>query len=371
MKKKKIIFYIPSMKRSGGTEAVAARLADALSTSCDITILNREPTTKSFFSTSESVIFDSLNIENPLTVKQAGIFFIRCIRRLRRYVQEHPTDVILCFCTYQALVAYFSTLHLPVKVIAFEHQNFFMYKEFSTGMRRSNMYLRRFIYPRLYSVVVLTQRDRKEYEKFSHNVTVIPNFVKNISADIHINYSNQNVLALGRVSKQKGFDLLMQAWAKLQPEFTSWHLIVAGAVEDEKMLQSMQEYLIEHGLNNTVTFAGRLSDQGIVEVFSNSSVFVLPSRFEALPAVLQEAMAYGLPAVSFDCKTGPSELIEDGKDGFLAKPEDVDELSKKMAVLMGNCEQRKKMGQAAREKILTVFDRENLLDMWRKLFETC
>ncbi|MFJ8824145.1 glycosyltransferase family 4 protein [Streptomyces sp. NPDC102467] len=198
-------------------------------------------------------------------------------------------------------------------------------------------------YERFAVVAVLTERDRGEYARLLPGTRVvrIPNAVHSLDQTL-ANHSSKIVVAAGRLFPQKGFDLLIPAWAKLVGAHPDWQLRIYGSGEKKAQLRALIE---EHHLYNHVLLMGhtdRLDDE-----LAKSSLYVLSSRFEGLPMVMIEAMSHALPVVSFDCPTGPSDVLTHGVDGLLVPEQDPDALADALGRLMGDRDLRAEMGTAA------------------------
>jgi glycosyltransferase involved in cell wall biosynthesis len=201
-------------------------------------------------------------------------------------------------------------------------------------------------YPKLDGVVVLTEHDLHEYEEVldgSTRLARIPNAVPGPAGAIS-ELTSRIVLAAGRLSYQKGFDRLIGAFAKVAALHPDWTLRIFGRGPRRKALQRLID---EHGLGDNVVLMG--TDRSLDEHMANASLFVLSSRFEGLPMVMLEAMSKGLPIVSFDCPTGPSEVIGHGQDGILVPDGDGDALAAGMIDLIGDEDKRRRYGAAAAE----------------------
>jgi glycosyltransferase involved in cell wall biosynthesis len=169
------------------------------------------------------------------------------------------------------------------------------------------------------------------------------------------------LLGLGRLNAQKGFDLLLRAWARLAQDFPDWRPVVLGEGPERPRLLALASEL---GLAGASIFPGRTAAPGAA--LARADLFVLPSRYEGFPNALLEALACGVPAVAFDCPSGPAEIIRPGVDGFLAPEGDVDALAGHLARLMGDDALRLGMAQRAPEA-LERFGLEPVLDLWETL----
>jgi Glycosyltransferase len=197
--------------------------------------------------------------------------------------------------------------------------------------------------------VVLTEED-KEFWGPLHNIRVIPN-PRTFTFDAPATLDNHQVLAVGRYSYQKGFDILLDAWRKM--DTTGWNLRIAGSGDDLGPLPG-----------NVIL--GPSTD--IKEEYQKSAFLVMSSRYEGLPMVLLEAQAAGLPAVAFTCKCGPRDVITDGENGFLVPEGDVDGLATGMRRLMDDPGLRRSMGAAAYSNS-DKYDKERIMSLWENLFQ--
>ncbi|MFO7250101.1 MAG: glycosyltransferase family 4 protein [Actinomycetes bacterium] len=218
-------------------------------------------------------------------------------------------------------------------------------------------------YPRADAVVVLTNTDREEYRKALPGTRIerIPNSTV-LTGRRPCDPNSKIVIAAGRLYKQKGFDLLIPAFAQVVAAHPDWRLRIFGTGPRRQRLQEMIEEL---GLTEHVRLMGR-SDT-FAEELAKASLFVLSSRFEGLPMVMIEAMGHGLPVVSFDCPTGPADVITHEKDGLLVPPRDVDALARAMIRAIEDVDLRKRLGAAARETV-RAYTPEVVMPQWESLF---
>lgn len=192
-------------------------------------------------------------------------------------------------------------------------------------------------------LVVLTDKSKTSWPELS-NVTVIPDpiTIEVKSAKVKSEKCSKRVITIGRYAYQKGYDLLLQAWAEVEKHYTDWTLEIYGMGDQTPYRHMITDLGID---TNRCLLNGPVDD--VEQVYKDSSIFVLSSRFEGFGLVLVEAMASGLPVVSFDCPAGPDEIITDGYDGLLAPSGDVKALSQKLMLLMADEELRKRLSQNA------------------------
>ena len=215
---------------------------------------------------------------------------------------------------------------------------------------------------KLSALVLLTQHDANSWKGLTKTV-VIPN-----SLPFYPSYGssceNKQVIFVGRLNEQKGLEYLIDTWAKVNRKHPDWVLHMYGEGEQKQMLLQM---IKEAGLERAVIV--HQPTPRIMEKYLESSVFLLTSRFEGLPMVLIEAMACGLPVVSFDCPWGPADIIRDGEDGFLVEYLNTDEAARRVCQLIENPELRKTMGMQARINVQR-YNRDVVMKQWTDLFES-
>lgn len=210
--------------------------------------------------------------------------------------------------------------------------------------------------------VVLTNEDRGYWGNLP-NIEVIPNAAMHVS-DAYSDVMNKRVIAVGRLDYQKGFDRLIQAWQLVQHtgKFTDWKLDIFGQGEWREMLQQMID---KAELQNTVCL-NRPTKQ-IGEEYVKSDLLVMSSNYEGFPMVMIEAMACGLPVVSFDYKCGPKDIIQPGINGLLVPNGDIQALADAMMKVMEDEAYRKMLSQNAR-KVVDTYSEQAVMSQWIRLF---
>lgn len=213
---------------------------------------------------------------------------------------------------------------------------------------------------RLKRFVVLTHEDAQAWKELN-NITVIPNPIT-IETNKKSDCSPHKVVAVGRYTYQKGFDLLIKAWEIVHKKHPDWILNIYGGGDNT----AYQQLADRAGLHDSVN-CNSLADD-ISTKYVESSIFVLSSRFEGLPLVLMETMSVGLPPVAFTCPCGPRDIIHDGEDGILCENGNISELANGICSLIEDEKKRKEMGSIAAENIQR-FRLDNIMQQWDHLFK--
>ena len=289
---------------------------------------------------------------------------LRRVRALRRAIAAASPEVVISFMDTTNVLALLACRGMGIPVIFSERTNPQM--EIPRWPWRI---LQGWVYPKSYKIVVQTRAALDLYSPaIRKNCTNIPNPVprpESFSAlpdDSPTDHPEPRVLvAMGRLHPVKGFDLLLHAWGRIAPRHPQWRLEIWGEGPERDHLAA---------LINSLGLSGRVSLPGVTDdaygVFARSGIFVLSSRFEGFPNVLCEAMACGVPAVSFDCPNGPGEIIRHGHDGLLVPPGDADGLAEAIAGLIEDPEKRRRLGRHATE-VSERFGLEKVMGQWEAL----
>jgi glycosyltransferase involved in cell wall biosynthesis len=201
-------------------------------------------------------------------------------------------------------------------------------------------------YPKLDVLVGLTATDLEAYDRLlggKLRLQRIPNTVYPMGGP-RPDLSTKRLVAAGRFMNQKGFDLLIPAFAKIAADFPDWSLRIHGK---GPLKQQLEQMIDESGLGERIELAGPANDMGAA--LAEASIFVLSSRFEGFPLILIEAMSKGLAVVSYDCPTGPSDIVDDHENGILVPAKDIDALAAGMREVMADEQLRRRVGAAATE----------------------
>lgn len=215
---------------------------------------------------------------------------------------------------------------------------------------------------RLNALVVLTQHDADNWAQVK-KAEVIPNSLPFFPGK-GSSCQGKKIISIGRYSEQKGYDRLIEAWAKVNQRHPDWRISVYGEGQDQDKLQAL---IRKQHLEGSFSLCRPVKD--IQEKYVESSMYVMSSRFEGLPMALLEAMSCGLPCISFDCPYGPAEIITPGEDGMLVENGNTDKLADAICDLIENEDKRISMGKQARINIQR-YSLKEVMKRWDDLFNT-
>lgn len=349
---KKIVFFIYSMSNSGGCERVVANLALSFDQidGYTISIITVEGQ-KSFFQLPANV--DVINLTSK------GAF--QKIREFVRLINSWKPDIVIGvgMNKLNILLSVCSFFFCKgIKVIASEHVNY------NTSSRIQKC-LKFIFYRFCLKFVVLTQSNEICYKKLGlKNVCVIPNASTYSPKEVvDIIKREKIILAVGRLEVQKSFDRLIAIWANLYKEHPNWKLLIIG---EGRLENSLKEQIINLGM--TVDNCEIMPFTNHIEkYYNNAQIYAMTSLFEGLPMVLIEAMAYGCPIISYDCESGPREIIENEITGFLIPNNQYAAFIEKLDMLISSNDLREKFFKNAlvhRQK----FSSENIINLWISCF---
>ncbi|WP_083502486.1 glycosyltransferase family 4 protein [Sphaerimonospora mesophila] len=285
----------------------------------------------------------------------AGYFTERVEKAVIDYVSSLDGGILVTTRPALNLIAARCAPESVVRV-AQEHMNLAAYPE--TVRQEIARY-----YGKFDAIAVLTATNQREYQRLLPDTKIvrIPNAVDVVDGE-PTRQENPVVIAAGRLVPQKGFDLLIQAFAQVVGRHPEWRLRIFGSGPRRDRLRGLID---EYGLSKHVSLRGRTNR--LHEELAEASIYALSSRFEGLPMVMIEAMTHALPIAAFDCPTGPGDVLTHEVDGLVVPPKDVDALAAALDRLMSDRDLRVRLGTAA---AITArgYGRGAVMPLWENLF---
>lgn len=360
----KILYITNGIVGVGGLERVlsikASYLADEMDYEVHILTLNQNDSSP-FYTFSPQIILHDIIVEG-----NAVRYFMQYYQGIKEVVKKIIPDII-AVCD-DGLKGFFLPLLLrkPCPMIYERHvSRNIEIKERQGVIGRIGVnikfFLMNFLAKSFDKFVVLTNANIDEWKV--RNITVIPNPLS-FNPSQTSKLQERNVIAVGKQTYQKGYDRLLKSWKLVYEKHSDWKLNIFGKFEPS---QQLEEQTVALGIQDSVKFNAPVKN--ILDKYLESSICVMTSRFEGFGMVLIEAMACGVPCVSFDCPCGPADIIKDGIDGFLVANGDVDVFAKKLTLLMEDEDLRKRMGADAKENVKRYLPDE-VMPLWNKLFKS-
>ncbi len=291
----------------------------------------------------------------------------RHYRRLRALLMEERADVVVSlYPSESSFIPYIKDG--SKKVLELHYCKYFRLQYMRKGMYRMIDRLRtkqdERIVRKFDKFVVLTHEDRRYWGPLP-NIQVIHNAALD-TGGVYSDGKAKRMIAVGRLDYQKGFDMLLMAWnvVRQDPVAKEWRLDIFGQGEGKEFLQML---IASYGMQDCV----RINEptKNITEEYLRSSVLVMSSRYEGFPMVMMEAMAHGLPVVTFKFKCGPYDIIDHEENGLLVKNGDYFELAEALIKITRRDQLRNYMASRAKE-VTKRFSEEKVMTEWVNLFET-
>lgn len=360
--KKSIAFLVPSLGDMGGSVRVATQLANALCERYETMIISCAKFDQAAFYLKESIETFSLDVQG---------------KRVREKVQEakepltallvhKKPDILFGIGTYETLMAIRPARSTKTKLVFCDHGA--LINQWDDKQMRAIRLL-----DALFSskTVTLTHRSLEDYRSRLHvsrkKLICIPNWVSHELLDARRPYhvAAKKLLWAGRLDREKGVDHLVEIAARVLPRHPDWTWDVFGEVVAGNEFDIAEE-IARRGIADQVRLMGKVDN--LYQLYSEYAVVTLTSYREGLPLVLLEGKACALPLISFDVNTGPSDIIEDGVDGFLVPCYDRDVYAKKLDALMSDESLRVRMSQAS-QKGIARFCEDAIYVQWENLIE--
>lgn len=360
MKKIALVKWI--LDDSGGGERVAVSLANELTKKYEVHLIG--------ITTKQSDLFFGINSQ----VKYSNFFdhrvrlsknILKISKMLKKYFLDNEIEVAFGIGIFSNIFLSLSGIGISTKVVLCDHTNSI------TANRELSKKVQRYVGTKLADkIITLTQEDRKNYIRkygISENrIAYIYNWKENRLSNIPYNDESTKIVTIGRFDYQKGYDYLIQVAKKVLAKMPDWTWEIYGSGKQDEV-DKIRDLITENDLQDKLVIKGLEKNQDLI--YGDKGIYVMTSRYEGLPLVLLEAQQYNLPIVSFRCPTGPSEIVEDGVNGYLIDCYDTDKMSEKLLELMKNDDLRQSFSDHAKDT-MDKFDKNKILNQWIELIET-
>lgn len=360
MKRVCIVKY--SMGAVDGAERVAINLANAFCSRYEVHVVSIcSDTGRLFYPLNERVHFKNLLNEKARIRK----VFLPGARLLKRYINENQIDVAIGIAA--STNSFLILGGGRAKTVFCEHLNIGNPYCNDFGQRAGRFLGAHFAD----KIITLTEQDKDDYIAKYHVPPARADFIYNWVEDSLLASSPsycpdaKQIITVGRITQQKGYDLLVQIAEKVFSRNPDWQWHIYGGGDPSETEQLKQE--IQHrGLQDHVILKGQ--DAELYKRYGEYGIYAMTSYYEGLPMVLLEAQANNLPVISFDCHTGPREIVADGRNGLLIPPFDTDLFAEKLCGLMEDRDRRAAFSTHARDHI-DQFSKEQILKKWCELID--
>ena len=364
----KLMYCLNSLKIKGGLERVLCQRVNYMSKNFnyDIVIVTTDQDNKELvYKVDKRIKIEDLKINYFKNYNKA--FILKYILNIKKYIL-HSKKLLRLIKKEQP--NYIISLGYEDKFIfPFINKQFFkLIREFHIGkyVKDNNFIIKfkyminNFLLKKYDKLIVLTEEDKGYRE--DKRIVVINNPLTFYTTQFS-NCENKRIISVGRLEYQKGYDILIEVWNIISKKYPDWILEVYGEGSERESLQNKVDKL---GLEKSFLLKGAVKN--IQDKYLESSVYIMSSRFEGMPMVLLESMAYGLPVVSFDCPCGPKDIIKNSEDGFLVPFGNIELMAEKIEELIIDEEKRKLFGKNARKNVQR-FSEDEIMKKWEKLFK--
>lgn len=357
----RIAFVIPSLG-AGGAERVASLLANEWSANGqEVTLVTFDaPGTEPFFALHPGIALRGLSVPaEPRGLLGKLSTNAARVSRLRSVLREIDPDAVVAFMTEANVIALWASQELGVPVVVSERN-----QPDRPGLGKAHRLARRLAYPKAQAIVVQTDSIAAwARARFHVPVHIIPNPVRLDSSEARREQGDvQWLVSLGRLTHQKGFDVLIKSFAAVAAKHPSWRLAIYGEGPDRAQLERLRAM---SGCEDRIMLPGLVKDSA--EALGRASLFVLPSRFEGYPNALLEALACGLPVIATSCPGGTVEILANGAHGMLVPPDDVAAMTTALDAMMSTPDLRDAYAWKARRAVARL-DITAASKLWLDLF---
>ncbi|MGN0399513.1 MAG: glycosyltransferase family 4 protein [Blautia sp.] len=361
MSKKTICLVTKNMSVAGGAQRVTSLMAKELSAYYNVIVVS------AMTDTEGKIAYDFPDnvkvIRATKGIKNATKAVLPAAKKIRKILKDQNVEVIFSVGAGAYLFVYAFSVFTGQKRVLCEHSSLAN----RIDIRTAQKFYEWLGAKTAHQVITLTKKDALHYERKFHikNVKNIYNWLdlEYVQQSLEYDRTSKKILTVGRISRVKGFDMLLDVAEKVLSAHPDWEWHIYG---DGPLLPEIRQEAEKRHLNRQLLFKGQCPN--MYEKYGDYSFYVMTSYHEGLPMVLLEAQANYLPIISFDCETGPGEIITDSVNGYLIPAYDKNVMCEKITCLMENEALRSNMSMHSQDT-LERFDKETIVKIWIDLIE--
>lgn len=357
-----ICFIVYDYTQKGGAERTTSKLAHEFSNYHNVSVISVFNSHRDYAYEKDKRMKYYKIIESKGSITQN---IIKITKKIRKIIKENQIDITIAVDMATAFMAVMGTAYTNSKLVVCDRSSCFnetMYQHLAvkfyawTGVRFSDI------------VQVMTKEGKKglihKYRLKTDKFVVIPNWIDEKSiTNYPYNYDQHKIISVGRATPEKNYEELINIAEQVKLYANGWEWHIWGDFESEYGRRILDE-IKKRKLDSFLIYKGTTNN--IYDEYHKYSFFVLTSKFEGMPNVLLEAQGSKLPIIAYDCKTGPSELIKNGVNGYLIKLNDTDKMKEKILELINSKKQAEEISKHSNLNYKT-FSKENILAKWNKL----
>ena len=361
--KRRLVVYVNSMNAFGGIERVIANLTSALSVYYDITILVKDKPI-STYQLGKGVKIESINTGLKMNMDSriqriisVPLNIWKSIKGLKKWIKANELDYIYTAFPTNCLEMYLTDKRYRKRIVASEHASYYAYNSVYKKIKE-------WLYPRLEAISVPTTMDTEIYKKLGYKAYCIPHLSTYNAIEYH-EPNSKTVINVGRLTSDKQQLMLLEIWDEVNHRIpkNNWKLQIIGSGEEKERLT---QYITHNEVRN-VELVPHTSN--IAAYYRDAELFLFTSKMEGFGMVLLEAMSFGVPCISFDCSSGPRDIVKNEINGYLIPCYEKElYVSKVCEVIQASGDKRRKLRNGALQTIRD-WDNRKIINSWISLFE--
>lgn len=359
---KTILIFYNSMAGSGGIERVISNLMFAWKKYYNLILLTKDDSKNSFYKIPYDV--KRLSIEEPLNldmkdrkqrIKEVFSNTWRSHKKLKKVLANIKFDYIYTATPLNSLEVYLANKAYKEKLVISEHASAY-------AVNGIYQRIKKYVYPKAYCISVPNRMDVDVYKSWGCRAVYIPHLIPKVENIRPNTLDTKIMLNIGRLTSDKRQAELIRCWSEI-PDRNGWRLWIVGDGEEK---ENLQKEISDLKLSDVKLIP---ATKEIDKIYKQASAFVFTSRMEGFGMVLLEAMQYGIPCISFDCPSGPRDIVKYGINGYLVENDDWKGMKKTINETIDlEKNDRIEMGENAYKMIIS-WNNESIVERWNKVFK--